>query len=104
MNNRQKVNKITTASKNLVNFMETAIYGTSEFIALAALEYNIIDFAIDGTCNGLYTHPTEYAAIYLSPIIIGTLINKLDPNSETASDINEMINQLKPKVRKKERL
>lgn len=104
MNNKQKVNKITTASKSIIDFMESALYGTAQFIALVAIEINALDFAIDGSFDGLYSHPKEYIAVFLSPIIIGSLITKLDPNSETASSINDMVNQLKPKIRKKERL
>ena len=104
MNNKQKVNKITTASKSIINFMETTLYGTAQFIALGAMEINLLDFAIDGSFDELYQYPKEYIAVFLSPVILGSLITKLDPNSETASSINDMVNQLKPKVRKKERL
>ena len=98
---REKVSSVSKITNNIKNSIEQIAYGTSMFISLIALQLNLFDFTIDGSFDNLYTHPIKYTSVVLSPVIIGALIKKLDPKSETANDINEMINDLKPKIRKR---
>ena len=97
----KKIVKISKTSENIKNTIEEMAYGTSAFIALTALEFNMFDYVLNGSFNSFNTHPIGYTATILSPIVIGSLIKTFDPNSETAHDINEMINQIKPKTRKR---
>lgn len=97
----KKIEKISKATNTIKNKLEEITYGTSMFISLIALELNLFDYTLDGSFDNLCLHPVKYSSIILSPIAIGTLIKKLDPNSETANDINEMINDFKPKTRKR---
>lgn len=97
----KKIVNVSKATNNIKNSIEEIAYESSMFISLITLQFNLFDFVIDGSFDNLYTHPIKYTSVVLSPVIIGTLIKKLDPNSETANDINEMIEEFKPKTRKR---
>ena len=97
----KKVVKVSNVKQNIKNTIEEITYGSSMFIALLALEYGVFDIALDGRLDNIDTYPKTYAGIFLSPIVIGSLIKKFDPDSETSQDISNMINSFKPKTRKR---
>lgn len=100
---RKKVKNINKANEKIINGIEEITYGASMFISLIAIEINLFDFITDGSCDNIITHPAEWSLAILSPAIIGAIIKSVDPQSETAKEINKMINELKPKARIRKR-
>lgn len=100
---RKKVKSINKANEKIINGIEEITYGSSMFISLIALEINLFDFITDKSFDNIITHPAEWSLAILSPAIIGAIIKSVDPQSETAKEINKMINELKPKARIRKR-
>lgn len=103
MQEKEKVKNISKAGLFITNTVETFAFKTAEIIGLLTIQISALDLGLDGNIDIFYNNPTKYTAALLSPIAVGYLIKKIDPNNETAKEIDEIIEDFKPKakVRKK---
>ncbi len=95
----KKIKNISRANSKIIDSIESLSFSISTLMAVGMISYGMFDYGIDSTLDSIYTHPKAYIISFAAPIIAGYLITKLDPNSPTAYDINELTKTFKPKTR-----
>ena len=93
----KKVKNVSTAKEKIIDFIESISFSMSALASVSMISYGLMDYGIDKHLDSIYAHPKAYALCLASPVIVGYLITKFDPDSITAQDISE----IKPKIRKK---
>ena len=103
MQEKEKIKSFSKAGKFITNTIETFAFKSAEIISLLTIEISAMDIGLDGNIDILYNNPAKYTSALLSPIAIGYLIKRIDPESETAKEIDKIIEDFKPKskIRKK---
>lgn len=97
--NRKKAAKVTECSKKVKNSIEEFTLTMSTIVSMGMLYFSGFDLITDGSIDIANNNPTAYFGTVLSPIVIAGLIKTLDKNSTVNKDINDAINDLKPKKR-----